>query len=128
MVNDGLPPLTVVDRHRGPQATTVDRRCGGTWHSNNWYEVLCRYEVRVTGGRVAEPIIGVQGTVATFGSEPIVGVMIKLSFEVVGKQKDRNAVRSGALIGGWLEMTKLPLPLGGYIITRKTTVGCVRFS
>ncbi|GJZ10156.1 retrovirus-related pol polyprotein from transposon TNT 1-94 [Tanacetum coccineum] len=31
--------------------------------------------------------------------------------------------RSGALIGGWLEMTKLPLPLGGYIITRTAAIG-----
>ncbi|GKC20194.1 hypothetical protein Tco_1022344 [Tanacetum coccineum] len=85
------------------------------------------YEVRVTGGRVAEPIIGVQGTVATFGSEPIIGVRIKLSFEAVGKQNDRNALRSGALIGGWLEMMKLPLLLGGYIITRTTAVRGVRF-
>ncbi|GKF28848.1 hypothetical protein Tco_0095190 [Tanacetum coccineum] len=57
-----------------------------------------QYEVRVTDGRV-------------------------LSFEAVGKQKDRNAFRSGALIGGWLEMTKLPLPLGRYIITSTTAVG-----
>ncbi|GKB18605.1 hypothetical protein Tco_0852528 [Tanacetum coccineum] len=78
---------------------------------------------RVTDGRVAEQIISVQGTVATFGSEPIIGVMMKLSFEAVGKQKDRNALRSGVLIGGWLEMTKLPLSLGRYIIRRTTAVG-----
>ncbi|GKF83344.1 hypothetical protein Tco_0245000, partial [Tanacetum coccineum] len=51
--------------------------------------------------------------IATFGSEPIIGVRIKLSFKAVGKQNDRNALRSGALIGGWLEMMKLPLALGG---------------
>ncbi|GJX35638.1 hypothetical protein Tco_0247195 [Tanacetum coccineum] len=101
---------TIVDRWLTGGGSVVDRWSGGgPAVVDRWYEV------RVTGGRVAEPIIGVQGTVATFGSEPIIGVMIKLSFEAVGKQKDRNALRFGALIGGWLEMMKLPLPLGGYI-------------
>ncbi|GKC61845.1 hypothetical protein Tco_1089443 [Tanacetum coccineum] len=44
-------------------------------------------------------------------------------YEAVRKQNDRNSVRSGALIGGWIEMTKLSLPLGGYIITRTAAVG-----
>ncbi|GJW56577.1 reverse transcriptase domain-containing protein [Tanacetum coccineum] len=47
-------------------------------------------------------------------------------YEAVVMQNDRNALRSGALIGGWLEMTKLPLPLGGYINQQTLQEKCVR--